>query len=92
MKLGTVRDRQDEPVAARQSTQKRRKWRSGKQAHIPHTLQSTLSITSKYVSHLPSCFLVYEIYTVANQSSLGGQVRGAYDGILERRFLACCRL
>ena len=54
MKLGTTRDRQDQPVAARQSMQKRRKWRSGKQAHVPNALQSTLSITSKYVSQTSS--------------------------------------
>jgi|EP01046_Picozoa_sp_COSAG06_P007346 hypothetical protein len=52
MKLGAMRDRQDEPVVARQSTQKRRKWRSGKQAHIPQTLQSTLSIASRFVNSM----------------------------------------
>ena len=48
MKLA-MRDGKDEPAPARQSTQRRRKWRSGKQAHVPQALQATLSISSRYV-------------------------------------------
>lgn len=81
-------DRRDEPVLSRQSTQKGRKWRSGKQAHIPQTLQSTLSISSRYGFPIE-----YVIHAASPLTLIAvDQVWSLDDVVLERWLVGCGRV